>query len=178
MKTTTKQIETPSAPAEKSAQSKITAGGFHAEDCPCDYCRACRRTKAEQDAQLKKAIFGTEKSAQHSPLPWRLAGDEVTIVCGHKDDPNIVASACINDPCATTFDQQEHDAAFIVEACNNYERVKAERDELLAALKPLELWISGDVALRGGYSKVALQLLAQLLAQAKAAITNAEKSAK
>lgn len=29
----------------------------------------------------------------------------------------------------------EANAAFIVEACNNYERVKAERDELAAALK-------------------------------------------
>lgn len=40
------------------------------------------------------------------------------------------------------FHSMRDNALNIAEACNNYERVKAERDELAAALKEAKTWLS------------------------------------
>lgn len=51
-------------------------------------------------------------------------------------------------------------AEFILEACNNYERVKADRDELAAALRKLLdrdlIYFGVDHKLTGGLTKQAI----------------------
>lgn len=59
----------------------------------------------------------------------------------------------------SAIDQRLANAAFIVDACNNYERVKAERDELAAAL--------GEIAIIGAGGEIT--------APARAALAKLEK---
>jgi len=67
-----------------------------------------------------------KKTAKHSPLPWR--HDGVTISDARDRE---VAETWGNQPSKLAIP----DAALIVEAVNNYEQVKADRDALLLALK-------------------------------------------
>ncbi len=83
--------------------------------------------------------------AQHSPLPWRLAQDEATILCGDKDDPEIVASTCVNDPAATAIDTQEHNAALIVRAVNHADKLAEALNRLaMASEKAMRLSMAAE----------------------------------
>lgn len=65
-----------------------------------------------------------ENAASHSPLPWRRAGGMIDGYC---------LIDAVNSP-VTIHRLPSGNATFIVEACNNFERVKAERDSLKDAL--------------------------------------------
>lgn len=109
-------MKTTQTKREKLASS-ITGAGREA-------IRAQAETgKAILDALINASESFADKPAQHSPLPWRLAQDDATILCGDKDDPEIVASTCVNDPTATAIDTQDENAAYIVRACNNAQRL-------------------------------------------------------
>jgi len=75
----------------------------------------------------------------HTPTPWSPEAVKSTWLRGSQ-----LASGPFH-----SHVEQEANAAFIVEACNNYERLKAERDELLAALRkvvdaPNHAFATGD----------------------------------
>ena len=81
-----------------------------------------------------------ESKMKHTPTPWSMSwGKKRCRIEGGADGWEI----------ASVTDNNPRDAAYIVEACNNYERVKAERDELLAALRkvvdaPNHAFATGD----------------------------------
>jgi hypothetical protein len=65
----------------------------------------------------------------HTPTPWKVFAGTKTFYLG--DGKRIIAES-IHD---SIYD--EADFAYMAEACTNYERVKSERDELLAAVSAL-----------------------------------------
>lgn len=70
-------------------------------------------------------------AVSHSPLPWRV-GDLDDI---EDADGQVVADLyrCVRPAIGRVV----RNAAYVVTACNAYERVLAERDELLSALRGL-----------------------------------------
>lgn len=70
---------------------------------------------------------------KHSPLPWVLKhlAPNNFIIISEKSGYTVVHKLCTID------DLHKVNGEFIVHACNNIERVTAERDELLDCLKVL-----------------------------------------
>lgn len=64
----------------------------------------------------------------HSKLPWQ-AGSEGGGI--HDGNGDLIGLMLVNED--TPFALSEANALFVDEACNNYERVRAQRDELLGA---------------------------------------------
>lgn len=79
---------------------------------------------------------------KHTPVPWVVNPPMTARVTFPRMIHAIQFHEVLDERnriCMMTNSRFEDDAnaAFIVEACNNYERIKAERDELAAALKTL-----------------------------------------
>jgi len=64
-----------------------------------------------------------QQPAAHSPLPWRVSPDDVTIHCGSKDDPEIVAITEVNDPMGQSGFEAEENAKLIVRAVNHADKL-------------------------------------------------------
>ena len=69
----------------------------------------------------------TKQAAPATPLPWKL--------CGINKDEFGSLNLNTGDFAGGGYTPQ--DAAYIVEACNAYPRLMAEREQLVAALKTL-----------------------------------------
>ncbi len=72
---------------------------------------------------------------EHTPLPWKAHSN-----IGKKSELGIIADAapciiCTMSNAKAWPTEAKANAAFIVEACNHYEQVKAERDSLQDALR-------------------------------------------
>jgi hypothetical protein len=87
-----------------------------------------------------------ERKMKHTPTPWTstLHSDKPTYATIHTGKGERVAEIH-----RTPSREAGDNLQFIVEACNNYERLKAERDELLAALRkvfdaPNHAFATGD----------------------------------
>lgn len=63
----------------------------------------------------------------HTPGPWRIAKRDAAVISG----PTGEIAFCGSKDLA----RDDANAAFIVEACNNYDRLLAERAELVTALE-------------------------------------------
>lgn len=66
------------------------------------------------------------------------------------------------------------EAKRIIHAANNYDALRAQNAQLLAALRPFAEYFDGDLATIGGGTMVSLQFKLQLFKDAKAAIAAAE----
>ncbi len=108
--------------------------------------------------------------SKHTATPFRIAPDGITIHAGNKNDPTIIADCAPNDPMAVESEaEQEANAAFIVEACNSYDALKARNAELKAALRKID---DMDFNSENPYQ------LADLMAEhARAALANEEDKA-
>lgn len=67
---------------------------------------------------------------KHGPLPWILGAHNHQYIYG-ANTKLVADTTCVT----STPEQDEANAAFIVEACNNYEAVVKERDELKSLLQ-------------------------------------------
>ena len=80
-------------------------------------------------------------TAQHTQTPWKYDGDGFDSLAAQDfgtDGYTVMDDECT--PICEMIDmgddeEAEANAAFIVEACNNYERLKKENAELTLALK-------------------------------------------
>ncbi len=93
----------------------------------------------------------TDKTAEHTPPPWRVDDDDYRflsvigqnqIVCD--THPDEILGGCVDEQ--TIEGVAKANAAFIVEVVNNYDRLKAENKRLLNALNlpvptPLPLFL-------------------------------------
>ena len=61
---------------------------------------------------------------EHTPTPWKLHLGQDYFQIMEEDDDLIIP------PVACYFETDRANAAFIVECCNNYESMKAQRDDL------------------------------------------------
>ena len=74
---------------------------------------------------------------KHTKLPWRVSGDELEVYSKHPygfDCASVVAS-CDNKSYPKSMNTGN--TKFIVEACNNYDKLKSDKKRLLEALKGL-----------------------------------------
>lgn len=71
-------------------------------------------------------------SETHTPLPWHVNQLDGYSIHGIRGWIADVTAGTMNE---VSIEEREANAKFIVEACNNYERIKAQRDELLAVMK-------------------------------------------
>jgi hypothetical protein len=92
----------------------------HKNDPSANYAAYEQDRVAKREAQTAKPA--------HTPGPWRIAPDLVTIHCGDKDDPEIVATTYVNDLMAIQSEKQQEANA----------RLIAAAPELLAACKAAE----------------------------------------
>jgi len=77
-------------------------------------------------------------NAKHTALPWKLF--DMGSIVGHTEKKVIKKEQAFDWICSmqvSNCPNFEEDAAFICEACNGYEELKAQRDELLAAIKAI-----------------------------------------
>ena len=87
---------------------------------------------------------------RHSRLPWIVetgpySGNDWLIGSAINGKDYSITTDHVHASAMNSADAED-DAKFIVEACNNYEAVLAQRDELLEACKAvLEAWGSKDI---------------------------------
>jgi len=101
----------------------------------------------------------------HTPTPWKVFAGTKTFYLG--DGKRIIAES-IHD---SIYD--EADFAYMAEACNNYERLKAERDEFKKLL--VKLCCAAEAVNRGGkFAEKCVAWSTDECKAARAAIAKAE----
>jgi hypothetical protein len=76
----------------------------------------------------------TKKKLKHTPIPWEVPSRNIERVISSR--PEVEADIICDAPSMPkSLENWEANSAFIVEACNNYERVKQLNEEMRAALE-------------------------------------------
>lgn len=95
--------------------------------------------------------------SKRTPGPWQVAYGKI-ITANTKE---VGIAKMDRDEPSTMPTERDANAAYIVEACNNYERIKAERDELVAALRQIADFTNGY----GDISKIVCKIARDALAK-------------
>lgn len=71
--------------------------------------------------------------SEHSKLPWEVSGDLGQLVT--RANGNIIVTACGTNE-HTAFDTAQANAAFIVQACNNFDALRKALERMLSLYRP------------------------------------------